>query len=208
MKYLFKNNRLYLAVVIFFLSFTSLIANDDFVLENTLPINEKVYTKINEMGKELKEKSGVSVYAIAGKSIGNQSIKEYIDEKTKELQNPYAVLLIVLDEHIVDILNSQELDKKFNKKNILSPFPFTGGSVLPLLGDKRKDHDKYSAAMLNGYADLSEQIAKSYDIKLDSAIGNANRNVLNTLRFFIYGFLVVCIGIYIYRRVKYKNAKS
>ena len=71
----------------------------------------------------------------------------------------------------------------------------------------KKDADNYTAAMLNGYADIVEQIADSKGILLDEAIGSSNRNVINILRLIVYGTVVWAIGYVIYRRRRSKNAK-
>lgn len=196
-------------VAFLFLFLTSSFAdtNGGFIINNHNLIGDKAVNKINEIGKELKEKTGVSVYAIGDTTIGNLSIEDYMNNHTKEFDTPYALLLIISEDKVVDILYyPDDMSSRFEKDKILSPFPITGGTVLPLLGDKKKDNDKYTAAMLNGYADLTDQIASSYNIKLENSIGNVNKSTLNFLRLLIYSFIVVVIAIYITKRIKSKNA--
>ncbi len=59
-----------------------------------------------------------------------------------------------------------------------------------------------SAALLNGYADLSERIAKSKNIELENALGNTNRDLISFLNISIFGFLFMVIGRYLYRKGK------
>ena len=65
--------------------------------------------------------------------------------------------------------------------------------------------DKYNVAILNGYADIVEQIAKSKNIELKSAIGSTNKSLIHYLRYGIYGFLLFVILGYFYQKRKSQN---
>lgn len=185
-----------------------LSASSEYFLVNNGLVGNKTTSKIDKIGAELHNKTDVSLFAIVDTTIGNKTVQEYINSYLKKPNDKYVVLLIITEDHIADIVYyPSELSKKFNKKKILSPFSFSG-TILPILGDKKRGSDKYSAAILNGYADLSDQIAKSFDIELDNSFGNSNRNVLNVVRIFVYGFLVVAILIYLTRRMKSLYAKK
>ena len=60
----------------------------------------------------------------------------------------------------------------------------------------------YNAAILNGYADIAEQIASSLNLQLESSVGNSNKTTLNFLRFFIYGLVAFFIIVIFYKKVK------
>lgn len=204
------NNRIKFAVVFLFLFLScQFVDAKNFIFNEKELVGEKAAQKINEIGQELHNKTKINVYAIIDTTIGNLSIQDYIDVHVKNFEFPYVLLIIISEDKIIDILDSgEDISKRFDKKKILSPFPLFGGTVLPLLADKKKDNDKYSAALLNGYADLTDQIAKSYNVKLESSIGNTNKTTLNFFRFLIYGFIVVVIIVYIQRRMRIKNAKE
>lgn len=212
MKISLTNNRRKIAVVFLFLFTTTfLFANNqnDYIINNDNIIGERVVSKINEIGQELYNKTNTKVYALVDTTTENLSIQDYISLHTKDFKTPYILLLIITEDKIIDILNEpKELLEHFNKKAILSPYAIFGGTILPLLSDRKKDNDKYSAALLNGYADLTDQIAKSYNVELESSIGNANKNTLNFIRILVYGFLVAALIIYAIRRIKNKNAKK
>lgn len=197
----------YLLVVMLFLFPILLSAQNVFFLpSNSHDIGDKAIIKINQMGEELYNKTKVAVYAVSGKSIDNKSASIFVEETTKNLIKPYIVLILITEDNILDIVNSNSLNDKFKKKEILSPFSFSG-SIIPLLAEK-KNNDKYSAALLNGYADIVEQVAKSYNITLDSAIGSANKITLNVVRLIFYGTLIFAISFYIYRKVKFIYGKK
>jgi uncharacterized membrane protein YgcG len=180
------------------------VANASVIYTNDGVISQKVSDKLEEMGSELFEKSGISVYVAAPKSLEGQSIQEYEEKVANSLNSPYVLFTLAKSEQQVDIIYSESLEGKFDKEKTLSPFPWSG-TVIPLLSVK-KDNDKYNAAILNGYADIVEQIANSYDIKLQSAIGNTNRDILFWVKMGIYVFVLVIILRYAYNLARKRNA--
>ncbi|MDR2342388.1 MAG: TPM domain-containing protein [Campylobacteraceae bacterium] len=201
-----KSSRFLTAAFLFFIPF--LLQAGNYVLSNENDIiGERVVEKINEMGEELFGKDGINVYVSLNKSIGNVSIKDHIDTLAKELNTPYVLLIMFSEDKIIDIISSDEaIDKKFNKDQILSPVPYHG-TIKPLLAIK-KDLDNFSAAILNGYADIVEQIAKSDNLKLESALGDSNKDTLYYVRVIVYTMFAVALFVYIYTRIKYYYAKK
>jgi len=179
------------------------VANAMYVIQNDNIINEKVSSKVESLGNELYKKTAISVYVTLPSSLEKKSINEYAKELAKKLKDPYVLLVLAKKEKQVDIVNSKVLDDKFDKEGILSPFPWSG-SIIPLLSVK-KDNDNYNVAVLNGYADIVEQIAKSKNIILEGAIGDVNRDIYHYLKIAIYGFLLMIIGRYFYRKVRKNN---
>lgn len=169
------------------------------VINKDAILSPEVSAKIAQISSELKEKTGVNTLVIATNDLGKTSPNELVS--SLNLAPPYAVLLLskavrAKDGSIhplVDIIASDEALKLFDKAQILSPFP-ERGTILPIL-TSNKGKDIYNAALLNGYADLAEQIASSKGVKLQSGIGSANKHTLNFLRYLIYGFLVVAVVI-------------
>ncbi|MDR3177449.1 MAG: hypothetical protein LBT96_00545 [Campylobacteraceae bacterium] len=202
----FKSSRFLTAAFLFFIPF--LLQAKDYVINNENGIiGQKAVEKINEMGEELFEKSGISVYASLSASIGDISVKEHVDIITKELKSPYVLLIMFSADKIIDIVSSNEdIEKKFNKSQVLSPVPYHG-TIKPLLAVK-KDPDNFSAAILNGYADIVEQIAKSGNLKLESALGDANKDTLYYVRLIVYAMFAAAFIFYIYNRIRYHHAKK
>ena len=186
----------------FFISLNT-VANATYIIQDNSVINEKVSLKVESLGNELYKKTSIGVYVTLPTSLEKKSINDYAKELAKTLKEPYVLLVLAKDEKQVDIVNSKDLEKKFDKAGILSPFPWNG-SIIPLLSVK-KDNDNYNAAVLNGYADIVEQIAKSQNIVLEGALGDVNRDIYHYLKFGIYGFLLFIIGKYFYRKVRKKS---
>lgn len=171
----------------------------DFVLLNENILNNKVVDKINKVGEELYKKTGISLAVAVG---DNTSFEKLLKEQDK-LREPYVLLVFSRISHKVDIVGSKSALNFFDKEAVLSPYP-NEGTILPILSSK-KAKDKYNAAILNGYADISDQIASYFKIKLDNSIGNANKDTLNILRIVIYGFLCISVIYYFNRRIKRKK---
>ncbi len=174
-----------------------------FVLKNEDILNERVSKKINEMGEELYKKTGVSVYIYVVKRVQNKKIGDFVKGISKDLRSPFILLFLARDNQKVDIYNSSDAIKLFDKDMTLSPFSWSG-SIIPILANPKME-DKYNVAMLNGYADIAEQVAKSKNIKLESAIGSTNRTIYHILRYGIYGFLIFVVFGYFYQKRKFKN---
>lgn len=172
-------------------------------LQNDGLVNDKAVEKIEQMGKELKDKTGVSTHIVVVKSLNNKFLVNLEKEYAKEFKNPYILLTLANNEHQVDIVSSKDVADKFDKSAILSPYPWSG-TIIPILTAK-KGNDKVSAAILNGYSDIVDQVSSSFNVTLDSSIGSTNREVIGFLRFIFYGFIVLAIGIVIYYKRKKRS---
>ncbi|MDR2099335.1 MAG: TPM domain-containing protein [Campylobacteraceae bacterium] len=195
------------AAFLFFIPF--LLQAKDYVISNENNIiGQKTAEQINEIGEELYEKDGINAYVFLAGNTGNISAEEHIDLIAQKLESPYVLLVMFSEDKIIDIISSsKEIENKFDKTQILSPFP-TYGTIKPLLSVKR-DADKFSAAILNGYIDIAVQIAKSDNKKLEKAPDNsANKIVLRSIELIIFAILAAAIFIYTYRKVKYHHAKK
>lgn len=193
------SNRIF-AVAIFVLSF-ALPLCAEVVLKNDNIVGELAVEKITLLGEELREKTGVSVYLMALEDLGGKTMHAIVDENSMKIEEPYALLFLAKADHQVNILTSAGVDAMFNKDKILSPYPWSG-TILPLLAVKKDNADKYTAAMLNGYADIVEQIAAHKGVVLDQAIGSANRSTMGIIRLLFYGILAYVGFKLIYRRIK------
>lgn len=175
-----------------------LVFAKDFVVYDDI-LEEKTAQKIEEMGQELFAKSGVKVILIAKKS-GNENILAYEQNFAKDLTPPYALLTLFQTEQKVDIYTSVGLEKEFDREALLSPLPWKG-TIIPLLTSKKKEVG-VSPALLNGYAELVEEIAAYRKVELESAIGSANKTTINIVRLLLYSFMAFVVVFIIYKRMK------
>lgn len=182
-----------------FLSFNVLFGVD-FVFNDDKILSQKVASRLNLIGSELYDKSGIFLGVGVYETLDKMSLNDKF--KSLNLKPPFVFLMLVKNEKKVEIFADSDTLTLFDKQAVLSPFP-ESGTILPILSSKN-GKDIYNAAILNGYADISERIAKSMQIELSSAIGNANKDTLNIFRILIYGSMALVIVLMIYKR-KTKN---
>ncbi|WP_180383526.1 hypothetical protein [Campylobacter vicugnae] len=173
------------------------------VIDNANIISEAVEIKLNSIGKELKSKTGVSLDLLTAENIKGVNLKDIASSHIKTLQAPYVVLAIIPKDFSskagqLDIFASNDALMLFDKEAVLSPFPQTG-SIIPLL-TQNKGKDIYNSSMLNGYADIADQIAASKNIILENSIGSQNRDTINIFRYLIYGSIILVIIVLIFRK--------
>ncbi len=195
------------SVALLFLLLSPVSIFADFLYINDDVISKKATPKIEEMGKELYEKTGVKVYLIANQTLDGQKIKDYEREISKNFKSPFILLCFSMQDQQVDIFSSDNVKDRFDKEGILSPFT---GSIIPILvtkfkKDAKNENDKYTVALFNGYADIVEQVAESFDVKLDSGIGNTNRDIYRFIKLIFYGTIIFFILYYFYFKLKGKK---
>lgn len=170
-------------------------------------LDDRAVAKIEEMGQELYQKSGVKVFLTAKKSAEGEDIVVYEKRLSDTFSSPHVLLTLFLEEKKVDIYTSLGLEKEFDKESMLSPLPWRG-TIIPLLTEKKKVLD-VTPALLNGYADIVDQIADYRKIKLESSIGSANKNTLGIVKILVYGFVAILVILMLIRRRKERaNSKN
>jgi hypothetical protein len=197
-----------IVTIFLFLIFQSNLSAN-FILKDELEIHQEFHNQVEIIGKELFEKSGISTYILILKTTNGVSLSEIGKNELAKLPKKSVLFTFTEFERKVDIVASQEMLALFDKEQILSPLPWSG-TVLPILGEKIKQdpRHKYSVALFNGYADITEQIANSLNIKLESSVGNANKYVLNTIRAIFYGIIIFALGYIIYRKFFKRDNQS
>ncbi len=191
------------ATLVCLFTFGSLYASSDLIICNDDLVNQRAIGEIVKIGTEVKQKTGISLYLCAKKSINNQKIKDFEKSLASKLHKPFILLTMASNEQKVDIITSPQTAKLIDIDEILSPFT---GTIIPIL-TSRKGKDKYSAAMLNGYADIADRVANKLNVKLNSSVGNTNRVLVNILRVIIYGTFIYFVIMYIRKKILYKKRK-
>lgn len=165
------------------------------IVFNENVLSQKVENEIALIGEELYEKTGIFL----GVALGDKTKFEDLVQKQNALPKSYVLLVLSKVSHKVDIVGSKGALALINKEEVLSPYSGVG-SILPILATNKGDI--YNAAVLNGYADIAERLAKARGVSLKHSIGNANRDTLNILRILIYGFICFALLYYAQRRMK------
>lgn len=168
----------------------SLIAG--FLMDTNLDINAKTEAKMKEMGDELFLKTGVSTAIVAKDSLNKKGFLELKSSYLKELKAPYVLWIFAKTYSDEDVnrtgklnllLSSADLKGKYDESSMFSPF---GGSFTKLIVIQKSKSDPTGAAFLNGYADLTDMLASSYGVELESSIGNETRVTMDVARVIFY----------------------
>jgi hypothetical protein len=194
--------------VLFLTLLSSTFSQAQYLLKDEVIIVKEFDEKIQKIGEELKAKTGWNLYMIAVDDIGDQTLVDFQKQFVSSFEKPYAVLALAIkqgkhepgkmDERVgrVGIYGTSGYETKMDKEDILR------GTLYPLLGAKVKSdpRNKYITVMYNGYADIAEHIADSYDVTLESSSGNTNRTVINVLKFLFYAMILGAIAIFMYQK--------
>lgn len=210
-----------LAALIFTLLFsTSLFA--EYLYQDDVVQRDTFSKEINDIGQELFEKTGVSLYLVMLRDLEeNQTIASYSLELAKTLPQPAVVVgFVELQKQVQIVASPASMYDEFDKKTILSPnasfigavvssimfarsfdavkeeMSSYGGVVLPILGERAKGKDivnKYAVAMFNGYSETAEQIAATRNVTLENAAGSGNQIAIDVIRYIFYGTILFAI---------------
>jgi len=188
----------------------------NFILLHDGLVDPRAQDKINQIGTEVKEKLGISIFLHIIKNNGidmNKSREERIKKMRKfdkkvlseiNLKTNYIILTLAIEQKYANILISPDLKDTIDKSDILS------GYVIPLLASKDKNtlFAKTSAACLNGYAQIGDSLAQNKHIKLISSIGSEGKTAGTIWKVFMYTMVLVGImsySIIVMKQRKYKS---
>lgn len=190
------------------LFFCQNLSAQNFILNDDSLIDQRAKDKINQIGDEAKSKLGVNIYVYAKSTLGLdeniktkekiEAIKNFENQILINVEKPYVLLTIAVEETHVNLLFSDDLKNQINKNEILD------GYVVPLLASKDKNtlFAKISAASLNGYAAIADTLAESKNIKLESSIGNSGKVSSTIWRVVMYTLIVLGLLAYTYAILK------
>ena len=191
---------------------TPTLTKSKFILSGSKMIDPRSIAKIDEIGNELLEKTGIGVYIYAKESYSNRRfnsmkdkiafIKVYEANITKNLQTPFIVLTLSLEDTHVNLLISGDIKGIVDKDTILDRY------TIPLLASKDKNsmYAKVSAAMFNGYTAIADKVAEVRGVKLESGIGSDGTVASTIWRVTIYTILI--IGLILYTIAVLKSKKD
>jgi hypothetical protein len=179
--------------------------NSRFILEGKELIDPRTIQKIDEMGKELFEKTGVNVYIYTKKSYLQKEVKDkkeryllikaYEEQILTEVKKPYVLISVAVDDMHINMFNSKDLDNVIDKDRILDR------AIIPILVSKDKNsvYSKLSVALLNGYGEIVDRVAMELKgIKLNSSIESGASAFKEFWRYFMYFLVLTGLFAYIY----------
>lgn len=187
--------------------------NSRFILKGSDLMDPRTIEKIDAMGKELFVKTGVNAYIYLSHHYSEHSfddmkrkiafIKSFEHNLTKTLDKPYLLITVSLDDKRINLLASASVEGIVDKDDLLN------GYIIPLLAseaDKNPLKSKVSAALLNGYSELVEEVAASRGESIESAINGNGKLVGTVWRVFIY--TLVFFGLIAYSYAVWKDKRK
>ena len=224
-----------LAALIFIVSLHTTLAAE-YLYKDDVVNNPKFTEKIENLGQELYEKTGISLRLIMIRDLPDKiGVVEYEKKIIKEFDTPTVLLVFAeLDSQVDIFVNDTSLYKHFDRGQVLSPVASTaqavaiaflfaksienfkelandsGGTILPLLGAKAKGGEvtgKYSAAMYNGYLDIAGQIAESFGVQLKHGNGQGGKYLLTVIKVVFYGVILMALVMYIRKKLYERRNK-
>lgn len=179
--------------------------SQNFVLQNQGEIlNSKSIDFIQQLSSELSEKTGVALYVAVRDELVGENAKEarraWKEEILSHLKAPYGVIFFVKSHKKIDIVLNPEI-KGIDSSEIITEY-----MVPILMQEKGLPNPKVSASILNGYAQLADEIAESKKVSLENNLIVDKSGSKNLVRYSIYVMLAIMFTIialiYVFGRKK------
>lgn len=172
-----------------------------YVLSNAF-LNSRSVDFIQKISTQLYEKTGVSLYVVSADHLkGEKEEREkYKHTILAGLKEPYGVIFFIKSHKKIDIVLKPKINS-INPDTIITEY-----MVPILIQDKKLTDSTLSAATLNGYAQLADEIATHFHQELPDNIIVDKSGAKN---FVHYSFLtmlgltfILVLRIYLLRRKK------
>ncbi|WP_199919384.1 hypothetical protein [Helicobacter enhydrae] len=151
---------------------------------------------VQKLSGELFEKTGFALYVVVanleGGATASQKRKQFKEEFLHKLQTPYGVVFMIPSHQKIDIVLSPHF-ADIDTRRIIYQF-----MVKILMQQKDLTPQIISASLLNGYAQLADEIARHYGVQLE---GNAivdSSGVSDYVHYSLYVMLGLPIMLILY----------
>ena len=157
---------------------------------------------IELLSTELQEKTSFSLYVVAVDEIqGNDKLHRDLFKKgfLKNLALPYGIIFFFKSQRKIDIILQPSI-QSIDQNKIISSY-----MVPILMQDKELSASKISASILNGYAQLADEIASHYGKTLENNLIVDKSGIQDYVHYLIYvmlGLTFALIGILYLTRKK------
>ena len=161
---------------------------------------------IDDMGDELKEKTGVNAYAIATNEHFPErfNLVAYSQTYEAKLSKPYVLFIFApyatITKHsevrgrVGIIPSSPTVKEMYNYDDVRD-----AAIDIVAMKDGNTDEDKFNVGVLQAYSELADEIAEAKGIKLTKTIPNEVAPILNVLRVLIYIGTLAVLWIFMLR---------
>lgn len=178
------------------------LSANHYVISNAF-LNQKSVDFVEKISSELYEKTGVRLYIVSVDSLqaeGKQEREKFKTSILKDLNKPYGVIFFIKSHKKIDIVLNPKIDS-INPDTIITEY-----MVPILMQDKKLSNPAISASILNGYAQLAEEIANHFHQELPENIivdkSGAKNFVHYTFLTMLGMMFLLVIGVYVFGRKK------
>jgi len=193
-----------------------LLLQANHVLRNDL-LKIKVTDLIEEMGKELENKTGIHAYVVATNEHFPEryNLVNYSKQYETNMSKPYVLFVFAPFATVTEksgekgrigiIPSSKVVREMYDRGNVVD------ASVdVVSMKDSNKLEDKINIGVLQGYSELADEIAASKGIKLTKTIPNEVQPVVRVLKVIVYIGTVIILWMFIFRPLigRIKNEKE
>jgi len=196
--------------------FLPLLLQANFILRNDL-LNSAAENYVEKMAEELHAKTGVNGYLVATNEHFPErfNLVAYSKKYEENMSKPYVIFIfapfaLITKEsqqrgRVAIIPSSKQVASMIDKSNIMD------ATVDVIAGiDKNKIEDKHAIGVVQGFSELSDEIANSKGVKLASTIKETRQGLWVVKALVIFGSLFVFwifVAAPLYRRIKHGKEK-
>lgn len=174
-----------------------LLLNATSILKNDI-LNESASKYIEQMGSELFEKTGVHGYIVATNEHFPErfNLVAYSRKYEANVSKPYVMLIFAPNALITEkskrkgrvaiIPSSEEVASMYKKSDVMDATIDVIATV-----DKNKIEDKHAIGLVQGFSELSDQIANAKGIELSSTIKETRQGIWAVQAIVLIGSLIV-----------------
>lgn len=193
-----------------------LLLNATQILRNDILKIEAVQL-IEDMGKELQEKTGINAYVIASNEhfpVGFNLV-EYSKQYEANITKPYVIYIFAPYAKITQkseargrvgiIPSSEAVRAMYNYDDVRD-----AGINIVAIKDSNTDEDKFNIGVLQAYSVLADNIAAYKGVTLEKTIPDEMGTMVMILRILVYTGTALLFWIFILRPfwMRRKNAKQ
>jgi len=174
-----------------------LLLNATSILKNDI-LNEPASKYIEQMGSELFEKTGVHAYIVATNEHFPErfNLVAYSRKYEANVSKPYVMLIFAPNALITEkskrkgrvaiIPSSEEVASMYEKSDVMD-------ATIDIIAtiDKNKIEDKHAIGVVQGFSELSDQIANAKGTELSSTIKEARQGIWVVQTIVLIGTLIV-----------------
>jgi hypothetical protein len=172
---------------------------------------------IEEMGKELSEKTGINAYVVAtNESFPERyNFVEYSKKYESNMSKPYVLFIfapyaVITEEsgqkgRIAFIASSNEVKKLYDYDDVRD-----AAIDIVAVKDKNSDEDKHNIGVVQSYSTLADQIAASKGVKMTTTIPDEAGYIITILKIFVYSGAIFVFWIFLLRPLikRIRNGKQ